>query len=197
MAKLLYQGHGSFRIVTGAGTVIYIDPYAGEGYDLPADIILVTHQHYDHNRTDLPPHAEGCRVYQSSDAQPLPGDYRREVIKGLPVEATEAYNDHHPKDECVGYIIEADGRKCYFAGDTSMTAEMRELGSRGLDWAFLPCDGIYNMDIPEAVECARMIKAGHTVPCHMAPGKLFDVKRAGRFDLPGVFRMAPGEETEL
>ena len=44
MAKLLYQGHGSLRIVTDEEIVIYIDPYAGEGYDLPADLILVTHQ---------------------------------------------------------------------------------------------------------------------------------------------------------
>ncbi len=37
--KLLYQGHGSLRIVTSEGKVIYVDPYAGEGYDLPADLI--------------------------------------------------------------------------------------------------------------------------------------------------------------
>ena len=48
MAKLLYQGHGSFRITTDEGKVIYVDPFAGEGYDLSADGILVTHGHYDH-----------------------------------------------------------------------------------------------------------------------------------------------------
>jgi len=45
MATLLYQGHGSFRISTVDGKVIYIDPFAGEGYDLPADLIMVSHQH--------------------------------------------------------------------------------------------------------------------------------------------------------
>ncbi len=49
---LLYQGHASARIVTNEGKVIYIDPYAGEGYDLPADLILVTHDHYDHTGID-------------------------------------------------------------------------------------------------------------------------------------------------
>ena len=53
MAKLLYQGHGSFRVSTAEGKVIYIDPYAGEGYDKPADILLVSHQHGDHNQTKL------------------------------------------------------------------------------------------------------------------------------------------------
>ncbi|MBP5729041.1 MAG: MBL fold metallo-hydrolase, partial [Clostridia bacterium] len=45
--RLLFQGHGSLRIVTGEGKVIYIDPYSGQGYDLPADLILVTHGHQD------------------------------------------------------------------------------------------------------------------------------------------------------
>ena len=50
---LLYQGHGSLRIITGEGKVIYIDPYAGEGYDLPADLILITHAHQDHTAVKL------------------------------------------------------------------------------------------------------------------------------------------------
>ena len=45
MAEILFQGHGSFRVTAGDGTVIYIDPYAGEGYDIPADMILVSHEH--------------------------------------------------------------------------------------------------------------------------------------------------------
>ena len=49
---LLYMGQASIRIVTGQGKVIYIDPYAGDAYDLPADLILVTHDHYDHSDVD-------------------------------------------------------------------------------------------------------------------------------------------------
>ena len=49
MATLLFQGHASCRITTRAGAVIYIDPFAGEGYDLPADLVLITHEHGDHN----------------------------------------------------------------------------------------------------------------------------------------------------
>ena len=49
-ATLLYMGQASIRIVTAENKVIYIDPYAGDSYDLPADLILVTHAHFDHNQ---------------------------------------------------------------------------------------------------------------------------------------------------
>lgn len=50
--KLLYQGQASIRIVTPECKVIYIDPYAGDTYHLSADLILVTHGHYDHSDVD-------------------------------------------------------------------------------------------------------------------------------------------------
>jgi len=52
--RLLYMGHASLRITTPEGKVIYIDPFAGEEkwYEPAADLILVTHSHFDHNQTD-------------------------------------------------------------------------------------------------------------------------------------------------
>ena len=66
---LLYMGQGSLRIVTGEGRVIYIDPYSGDGYDLPADLILVTHGHFDHNGLDLiQSRNEDCRIITQNEA---------------------------------------------------------------------------------------------------------------------------------
>lgn len=196
MAKLLYQGHGSLRAVTDAGVVLYIDPFTGEGYDLPADLILVTHQHGDHNQLQLPAKKPGCIIWQNGDAL-VNGVYRTETLCGLRVEAVQAYNKNHRKDECVGFLVELDGKLVYFAGDTSRTEQMETLAARRIDYALLPCDGVYNMDLEEASACAELIAARHSIPIHMAPGKLFDRARAERFTGPGRLILEPGQEITL
>jgi L-ascorbate metabolism protein UlaG (beta-lactamase superfamily) len=196
MAKLLFQGHGSLRLQTDAGTVVYVDPYAGEGYGLPADLILVTHQHFDHNEVDKPAKKPGCKIITEQDAL-AGGQYQSFAVEDVRIEAVPAENKNHPRSKSVGYLVFADGKSIYFAGDTSTTPEMRALAKRKLDYAFLPTDGIYNMDIPEAQECARMIAARHTVPIHMKPGALFDRARAESFQAPGRLILAAGEEITL
>lgn len=196
MAALLYQGHGSLRLTTDAGKVIYIDPFAGEGYDAPADLILVTHQHPDHNRIDLPAKAPGCVVWQNFDALQN-GQYRTLRLDFATVEAVEAYNHHHDKAQCVGYLVTVDGVTVYFAGDTGPTQQMARLAARRLDYAVLPMDATYTMDVPETNRCAALIAARHTIPVHMAPGRLFDAARAKRLTVPGAYIVAPGETIRL
>ena len=53
-AKIYYQGHASMRIDTPEGKTIYVDPFMGDGYDVPADLILMTHGHHDHTQTNIP-----------------------------------------------------------------------------------------------------------------------------------------------
>lgn len=196
MAKLLYQGHGSLRLITDSGKVIYIDPFAGEGYAVPADLILVTHQHYDHNCIDLPAKNPGCRIWQSFDAL-KDGKYQTLTLDFAVVEAVEAYNHHHKKEECVGYIVTADGISIYFSGDTGETEQMSHMAERKLDYAVLPMDFTYTMDIDETIRCAKLIAAKHTIPVHMAPGKLFDAERAGKFTVSGALILEPGQEIRL
>ena len=68
MAKLLYMGRNSFRIIGARGTVVYVDPFAGDDYDIPADLILVTHQHHDHNMIDKVAKKNECLVIQNYEA---------------------------------------------------------------------------------------------------------------------------------
>ncbi len=201
MTRLLYQGHGSFRLVTDAGAVIYIDPFAGEGYELPADLILVTHQHFDHNQIALPAQKPGCVIYQNTDAL-MGGTWQEVQLAGCTVRATQACNSNHPIDECVGYLVGTGKLLLYFAGDTSRTEQMSELARLGIDYAFLPCDGIYNMDVAGASACAELIDARHSTPVHTAPmspkgGKAYDPAVAQRFTAPNVFLIEPGTEREL
>ena len=197
--RLLYQGHGSLRIVTAEGKVIYIDPYAGEGYDLPADLILVSHGHYDHNAVSLIKNRnEDCRIITNTDAL-VKGEYKTFDLGYATVEAVQAGNNrNHDIRFCVGWLITlADGITIYATGDTSTTDQMAELAGRNIHYAFFVCDGKYNMDMDEAIACAKLVNAQHSTPYHMAPGALFDPERAELFDVPGRLILAAGEEIIL
>ncbi len=196
MAELYYQGHGSFRITAADATTVYVDPFAGDGYDRPADLILVTHDHHDHNRVDLVPRRPGCEVITFRQAL-AGGVYHSFDSHGVQVQAVKAANANHDPACCVGFLLTVDGRTVYAAGDTSTTEEMKGLAARRLDWALLPIDGVYNMDPEEASRAARLIGAAHTVPVHMKPGALFDEAMAARFRAPGKTVLRPGETAAL
>lgn len=192
MAEILFQGHGSFRLISKDGIVVYIDPYAGEGYDKEADLILVTHQHSDHNQVQLVSQKKDCIVIDNSNA--LQNEqYQTFQIKGINIRAVAAYNQNHKKEDCVGYIVTVDENKIYFLGDTSYIEEMQELKKESLDVAFYPMDGIYNMNPAQASECADKIGAKISVPVHMLPGKLFDEKRAKMFHAKTAYILPAGE----
>ena len=206
MAKMLYQGHGSYRFTLNDGTVVYVDPFAGEGYDVPADLVLVTHEHGDHNQIGKMPHADGCEIIRARDVLPVPGDYRTTESHGVRITAVQACNKNHPIDQCVGMLLEFDGITFYASGDTSMTDDMKsgKLAEAGIDYAAFPGDGFYNMDVDEASECAKLVAARHSIPVHLVPvddpsnpKQMFSRERAEAFQAAGRIIMEPGDELEL
>lgn len=196
MAKLFYQGHASFRLTTNAGKVIFIDPFAGEGYKTPADLVLITHEHYDHNDINLITFKPGGYAIRAKDAL-IDGVYHVFETKGIKIKAVPAYNSHHNKNECVGYLIEVDGIKIYHPGDTDFIPEMLSLKNENIDYALLPIDGTYTMTPEDATKAAMAINPKHMIPMHMRPGVLIDIKQAMKVTAPMAMLMRPNDEIEL
>ncbi len=168
-------GHASVRFDID-GKVIYADPY-GEVHDFagndPADLILITHNHYDHY--DLQAIAEietpDTAFIISPNVGPVDPRYlvlaNDEVCtwEGIGVAAVEAYNINrrndagelfHPRGVGNGYIVDFDGFKVYLAGDTEPIPEMQELPK--IDLAFLPKNLPYTMTDEEFIKAANLIK---------------------------------------
>jgi L-ascorbate metabolism protein UlaG (beta-lactamase superfamily) len=175
-----WLGHAGFRISAGR-RVVYIDPYrVGEGPE--ADLILITHGHYDHfsprdvarlstDRTLVvapPAVAERVRGRVVSVA---PGEG---VDDPLDVRAVAAYNTSkrdaegnlfHPREAGgVGYVLNVRGERLYHCGDTDVIPEMDQVA--GVDVALLAVSGVYVMTPVEAAEAARRIAPRVAVPMH-------------------------------
>lgn len=175
-----WLGHASFQI-RADGRNIYIDPYEGE-YAEKADLILVTHSHYDHFDTSkirristgdtviiCPPE---CASKISGNVRALrPGE--KTEVNGITVEAVHAYNykrfrspgvPFHPKGFGNGYVITIGDKRIYHAGDTDFIPEMRKL--KNISLALLPSGGTYTMDNEEAAEAAIAINPDVAIPMH-------------------------------
>ncbi len=185
MENLFWIGHASFYIKNKAGLNIFIDPFniSEETAKNKADVILITHAHFDHcSKKDIEKIAT-----QDTEIIAAPGclselDYKKLKIiqpneslsvKGIEIETVPAYNikkervQFHPKsNNWVGYIIDVDGTKIYHAGDTDFIDEMNGLKSKNIEFALLPMGGTYTMDEEEAVEAAKAINAKFIVPMH-------------------------------
>lgn len=196
MSKIKYLGHASLKIITNEQIIIYIDPYVGE-YEDEADIILVTHEHMDHNQVNLVPKKNNTIIIRENNLK-VGYMYHKTSIHGIEIEAVEAYNYKHDKNTSVGYIIRFDGNTIYVAGDTSITNHMKTLlPNYNIDYAFLPVDGIYNMDAFEACECANIIKPKYAIPYHTNPTELFDIEIANKFKYKNRIILKLNEEIEF
>lgn len=188
LKKIHWLGHDAFRI--DADKVIYIDPYQLAAGEPKADIILITHDHFDHYSPDdvqklLKPGtmvvsiAAVTKKVRGAAVQTVkPGD--KVTVQGIDIEAVPAYNvdkQFHPKSAGhVGFIVTIDGVRIYHAGDTDFIPEMK--GFR-VDIALLPVSGTYVMTAEEAVQAAGAIKPKLAIPMHYGAivGGLSDAQR--------------------
>lgn len=173
VSQIKWLGHDGFRIE--AEKSVYFDPFDISAA-APADLILVSHVHYDHCSPDdiRKIQTEGTVIVTEKDsAAKLSGDVR--IVKpgdsiavgDIRVEAVPAYNvnkSFHPRAKgWLGFVVSIGGVRVYHSGDTDFIPEMKELQT---DIALLPVSGTYVMTADEAVQAALAIGPQVAIPMH-------------------------------
>lgn len=195
--SLYYIGHASIKIKTAQGKIIYIDPFQPGDYSDSADVVLVTHQHNDHNRVNLVRQKPSTTVISNVQAIQN-GAYQSFTIGDIKIDAVAAYNANHQKSACVGYVVEMNGVKLYHAGDTGVISEMADLAAREITYALLPIDGVFTISPEQATQAAAMINASYNVPMHTMPTPdTFNEANVARFTPPNKIVVRPGETIAL
>lgn len=170
-----WLGHASFRIEDGTRQ-IYIDPWKLPPNSPKADLILITHAHYDHFSPDdvrliqkdttqiFAPADVAAKLKHATAVEPG-GQYSFEEIRIATVPAYNLGKEFHPKkNRWVGYIITlSNGQRIYHSGDSDAVPEMRTIA---VDVALLPCGGTYTMTAREAAEIANVFKPKLLIPMH-------------------------------
>lgn len=180
------------------GQVIYSDPVGGKeafAHQPEPTLILVTDIHSDHfsaetltavskeDTTIVVPQAVADQL-----SQEIPGTlvvmHNGEIKteKGIQIEAIPMYNlpesadALHTKGRGNGYVISAEGKRVYIAGDTDAIPEMKAL--QNIDVAFVPMNPPYTMDVEEAADAVLTFKPKVVYPYHYrTPTGFSDIKK--------------------
>ncbi len=167
---------GHDAICIQGSVTVWFDPYELPVSAPVADLILISHEHFDHCSPQDVAKIRGAHteiVTDKASANKLSGNIRvvqpgdRVTVAGVSIEVYPAYNvdkTFHPKQAgMLSFVVTLDGVRYYHAGDTDVIPEMVSIRA---DVAFLPVSGTYVMTAAEAVKAARMIKPRVAVPMH-------------------------------
>jgi L-ascorbate metabolism protein UlaG (beta-lactamase superfamily) len=183
--KIFWLGHSSIKIKSGK--IVYIDPWKLKDPE-KADIILVSHSHYDHFSPEdirklqkdstivvCPP---DCRGIAGNIKNVKPGD--KLEIDGVDVEVVPSYNtnkEFHPrKNNWAGFILTVEGKRIYYCGDSDFIPEMKNIKA---DIVIIPVGGTYTMTAEEAANAVNAIGPELAIPIHFDDivGSIADAKK--------------------
>lgn len=207
VVKITWLGHASFKLE--GRCKIYIDPWKIKE-DEKADLILITHSHYDHLSSE---DVEKLCAEETSIVVPYDsvGKLRGDV-KGIApgesitlnktgIQAVPAYNvkkSYHPKENrWVGYLVEMEGISVYHAGDTDFIPEMERINPYV---ALLPIGGTYTMGVDDALKAVESLNPHIVIPMHYGDivGSVNDAKRfAKNCTKAEVKILNPGKMVEI
>ncbi len=176
---LKWLGHASF-VFKEKDKVVYIDPFKITNASKKADIIFITHSHFNHlNMEDIDKVSKGTTKFVAPRESATKLEKRHVLavepnkeyeIDGIKFSTLPAYNttssrlDKHPKaNGWVGYVIHTNGKSLYHAGDTEEVPEMAKIR---VDLALLPMDGTYTMAVEQVIVAAKKMHAVHIAPMH-------------------------------
>ncbi len=175
--KIHWLGHDCFRI--DAGKTVYFDPFELGSGPVPADVVFVSHDHFDHcSPADVAAVTKQGTVIvtNAACAKKLKGDIKivkpgdKLTVQGIPVEVVPAYNvdpartQFHPRSAGgLGFILTLGKTRIYHAGDTDFIPEMKSLK---VDIAMIPVSGKYVMTPGDAAKAVQAMKPGITIPMH-------------------------------
>jgi len=172
-----WLGHATFRIQDGTNQV-YIDPWKLPANAPKADVILITHGHFDHYSVEdiakieqpatifVAPADVAAKLAGKKALTATPGgSYDAGTVKITAVAAYNTGKDFHPKSNAwVGYIVTlSTGERIYHSGDTDAIPEM---GGLHVDVALMPCGGTYTMTAAEMAGAANTFKPAVLIPMH-------------------------------
>ena len=162
-----YLGHSCFKL-KGKRSSVVIDPYSKNvGWSLPkvsADLVLVTHDHDDHNNTRA---ITGTARRRSPFIISEPGEYE---VEGVSVFGYETYHDNSGGDERgknIVYRIQIDDINLVHLGDLGHELDKKIINDFGnVDVVMIPMGGVYTIDASVGFKLASEIDASIIIPMH-------------------------------
>lgn len=193
--KLKYISQSCVMVELG-GKIVYFDPYQIPSGSEKADIVLISHDHFDHFE-------EGSlKIIKKADTKVFGPQTMKNInsigkglstndsvqLFSLSIKTVPAYNPSkkfHPKSNgFIGFIVSDGKTTIYHAGDTDLIPEMKNI--QGIDYAFLPVGDYFTMGFNEAIEALKIIRPKNMIPIHSEKKDLSQFAKLVKEKIPEV-----------